>query len=236
MIQKYKNYITNRESVLLENWFIPFFDLSKIKNYYWYKPYGDSTNDIYNEKALRSSTLDEETKSKLWTGLVLKNKSGDFKDTAIDNIHYSFNSISDLLKTYKDFKGYWTEVSNKAPCIEKYFKENIDYYLNVGHVYVIKVGPEGFIKEHRDVPDNYDENIHTNFNTLNTFFCPLNDPCHSYFILNGKQVKLQENKVTWFNSSLPHVFFNTSRDDKYFLIFTGLAKRTWINMTISNML
>jgi len=236
MINQYKKIITSREYVNLEKWEIPFFDLSKIEESLWYKPYGDSSKDIYKENAIRSSTLNEDIKSKLWTGLVLKNQTGNFNDTFIDNVHANYDNIKDLIITYRKFKGKWTSISDKIKPIKSFFEKNIDPFLCVGHVYILKIGPEGFIKEHRDIPDNYDENIHKNYNTLNTFFCPLNDPVNSYFLLNKKQVDLQTNKVTWFNSSLPHVYFNTSREDKYFLIFTGLARKPWINMTVSNVL
>lgn len=203
---------------------------------YWYLPYGDDDNDIYKENAIRASTLNDDIKSQGWSGLVLKNSSGDYSDTAIENIHPSYDSISDLLMTYKKFKGKWTEIADMIPYIKNYIISEIEPYLFVGHAYILKIEAKGYIKEHRDIPANYDENIHNNYNTLNTFMIPLNNPSSSYFIHNKKQMPLESHKATWFNSSLPHVYFNTSNESKYFLLFTGLARKNWIQMTVGNML
>lgn len=203
---------------------------------HWHLPYGDDDKDIYKENALRANTLDEEIKSKGWKGVVLKNHSGDYSDNAIENIHPSYESISDLIQTYKKFKGKWTLSSELAYDVKEWIEENLNPYFVVGHAYVLSVEPHGFIKEHRDIPANYDPKIHKNFNTLNTFMAPLNDPAASYFILNKKQIELKKGKVTWFNSSLPHVYFNTSNDTKYFLLFTGLARKKWIETTVGNIL
>jgi len=211
-------------------------DLQNIQPGHWCTPYGDGDNDIYTETALRSSTLDDEIKSQGWSGLVLKNSTGDHKDSVIQDLHSSYDSIADLIQTYKKFRGTWTSVSSLVPNMTEFIKAEIEKYFFVGHAYILKVDPKGFIKEHRDVPSNYDEIRDTNYNMLNTFMAPLNDMNNSYFIHNKKQMPLVKHKVTWFNSSLPHLYFNMSNDSKYFLLFTGLARKNWIKATVSNML
>jgi hypothetical protein len=231
-VKLYQQYVTSVESVQLKTWKVPSIDYGVPSNY-WQKPYGDDDKDIYQENALRASTLDEDIKSKGWRGVVIKNHSGDPYDNAITNIHPTYDSPADLIKTYKKFKGKWTGL---CPTIKNYVMQEIEPYLVVGHVYVLEIESHGFIKEHRDVPDDYDPELHKNFNMLNTFMTPLNDPSHSYFVLNNKRIELEKGTVTWFNSSLPHVFFNTSNDSKRFLLFTGLARKRWIESTVTDML
>jgi len=232
MIESYKFFIETNESVNLNLWNVPELKIN-IAEDFWHLPYGDDPNDIYLDNALRSDTLREEIKSKGWKGAVIKNKSGDPHDNSITNIHHTYDSLSDLIKTFKMFKGKWTGIGTP---VKEYVEKYIEPYLIIGHVYILKIESHGFIKEHRDVPKDYDPDIHKNFNTLNTFMAPINDPCHSYFILNNKRINLKKGTVTWFNSSLPHVFFNTSNDTKEFLLFTGLAKKRWIEVTVNNML
>lgn len=236
MINLYKKYIKEETNVNLKHFDIPYFNTSEIELKYWHKPYGDNENDIYNENALRSSTLKEKIKSKGWYGLVIKNVNGNWEDNSITNIHHDYLTKKNLISTYKKFKGKWTKISEILPEVKDYIEKNVEKYLYIGHVYILKIEPHGFIKEHRDIPDQYDENIHTNYNILNTFMAPINDTNGSYFILNKKQVEMEKGKVTWFNSSLPHLYFNMSNDCKYMLLFTGLARKNWIQMTVSDML
>jgi len=236
MFDSYKSLITKNDHLVLYDWHITMPDLQKIQNNHWCIPYGDGDEDIYEETALRSSTLGDEVKSQGWSGLVLKNSTGDHKDSVIQDLHPSYDSISDLIQTYKKFKGTWTEVSSLVPEMTEFIKTDIEKYLFVGHAYILKVEPKGFIKEHRDVPSNYDEDRDTNYNMLNTFMAPLNDTDNSYFIHNKKQMPLVKHKVTWFNSSLPHLYFNMSNDSKYFLLFTGLARKSWIKRAVSDVL
>jgi hypothetical protein len=236
IIQSYKEIILGYDYISLDNWSLDMPDLSNLPEYYWQIPYGDDENDSYNENALRSSTLNDDIKSVGWSGLILKNKSGNYTDNAIDNIHPSYDSLSDLIQTYRKFKGKFTEVSEYLPNTTSFIKNDLEKYFTIGHAYILKVTSHGFIKEHRDIPAKYNSKIHKNYNMLNTFMMPINDPSNSYFILNKKQMPLAQNRVLWFNSSLPHLYFNMSNKSKYFLLFTGLAKKNWIEMTVGNML
>ena len=105
MIDSYKKYIKEETNVNLKHFDIPYFNTSKIELKYWHKPYGDNENDIYNENALRSSTLKEKIKSKGWYGLVIKNVNGNWEDNSITNIHHDYLTKKNLISTYKKFKG-----------------------------------------------------------------------------------------------------------------------------------
>ena len=141
MIDSYKKYIKEETNVNLKHFDIPYFNTSKIELKYWHKPYGDNENDLYNENALRSSTLKEKIKSKGWYGLVIKNVNGNWEDNSITNIHHDYLTKKNLISTYKKFKGKWTKISEILPEVKDYIEKNVEKYLYIGHVYILKIEP-----------------------------------------------------------------------------------------------
>jgi len=164
---------------------------------------------------------------KSWEAVTLFSSTGDYKDILTQGILPN-QDLKTYMESFRNLRNHkWTQLADLMPNTVSWIKQEIGQYMQFSYIKIAKLGPDGDVPVHTDVPhEDFDFlNTQNTYNMLNSFLVELNFPEGVTAWHDGVELPYQQGSVIFCNQSKSHGTTNKGIETRYNLRIQGLHNK-----------
>ena len=173
---------------------------------------------------------------KSWEAVTLFSSTGDYRDILTQGILPN-QDLKTYMESFRNLRNHkWTQLAELMPNTVSWIKQEIGQYMQFSYIKIAKLGPDGDVPVHTDVPhEDFDFlNTQNTYNMLNSFLVELNFPKGVTAWHDGVELPYQQGSVIFCNQSKSHGTTNKGTETRYNLRIQGLHNKKFRHVLMSS--